>query len=232
MLNSKTKSEFQEWWETATKDERVDVLRELGVYAYYFTPMRQCCMDNMAQMLIDMVNVFNNNDLHYWFDFGGLLGIFRSGELIPYDKDLDIGIYWENIDKYNALIPQLEAKGYRVQRIIREKLDQPDDFVPRVHLGLDKGHCADIVACDIFVWQNVRKKGGRISVALNHGTPCFCDSAYYEDTAWLTWKGANIKIPVCTEEYLEMRYGSKWKLADPLYYRHNIIGSAARCIKQ
>lgn len=214
------------WWDGASDNERKEFLQEVGVYAYFFSPLRKCCFDSLEKLLIDLTTIFNRNNLHYWLDFGALLGLVRAGELIPYDKDIDIGIFESDIDKYNSLQKQIEDKGYQFHKVDRQLLQSTDNFVPRVHLGLDKPHCRDYCACDIFVWQNLMKHPPRKSVVLNHGGMVQCDSSYFEETEWLEWKGHKMRVPKKREEYLSMRYGPKWRLADPLYYRHNYIGSA------
>lgn len=219
------KSSVIQWWENSDEKDRKDFLTEIGIHAYFISPMRQCCIDNMNRMLIDLSEIFNGNNLHYWLDFGGLLGIIRTGELIPYDKDIDIGIFEEDIDKYNSLEKQITDKGYRFYKIEREKLSSDKDFVPRIHLGLEKTHCTHICACDIFIWQNIKKRDPRKSIMINEYQFCCCNSSYFENAQFIEWKGAKIKVPQNPEEYLKLRYGPKWKLADPLYYQHNVIGS-------
>jgi hypothetical protein len=49
----------------------------------------------------------------YWIDSGVLLGLYRAGELLPWDKDLDLAVSAEQVDALLALVPQLEALGYR-----------------------------------------------------------------------------------------------------------------------
>lgn len=224
-MNKIQSSDIVQWW-SENKEERVKLLTEIGIHAYFISEMRQCCIDSMNQMLIDAATIFSKNNLHYWLDYGGLLGIVRSGELIRYDKDLDIGIFEEDIDKYNSLESQFVDKGYRFSKIDRNKLLSEDDFVPRIHLGVDKKHCSNICACDIFVWQNIRKKEPRKSVMINDTQFCYCDSHYFENTELIDWKGIKLSVPGQTEQYVAMRYGPKWRLADPLYYRNNFIGSA------
>ena len=41
----------------------------------------------------DFSAVFEKYQLRYWLDGGSLLGAFRHGGLIPWDDDLDVGIF-------------------------------------------------------------------------------------------------------------------------------------------
>ena len=41
----------------------------------------------------DFPAVFEKYQLRYWLDGGSLLGAFRHGGLIPWDDDLDVGIF-------------------------------------------------------------------------------------------------------------------------------------------
>lgn len=218
-------SDVVKYWDSLSKEDRQKLLTSIGVHAYFITEMRQCCLDNMGKMLIDITKLFHENNLHYWLDFGALLGLVRAGELIQYDKDIDIGIFDEDIPKYNALGPKIEALGYRFTAIKQEDFYSVDRFVPRIHFGHEKTHCARICACDIFVWHNVKKRQPRKCILLNDAQFCTCNSTYFEETEWFNWKGHQIKVPKNPASYLQMRYGPKWRLADPLYYRNNRIGS-------
>ena len=40
--------------------------------------------------------VFEKHQLQYWLESGSVLGAFRHGGLIPWDDDLDIGIFEED----------------------------------------------------------------------------------------------------------------------------------------
>ena len=46
-------------------------------------------MERFYKLMKVVCEIFENHKLHYWFDFGGLLGIIRDGKLISYDHDID-----------------------------------------------------------------------------------------------------------------------------------------------
>jgi hypothetical protein len=198
-----------------------DLLAEIGLHAMRRVPIRQCCTASLERMLGDVVTIFNKHQLHYWVDFGVLLGIVRTGELIAYDHDLDIGIFDTAIDQYNAIRQELDDLGYRTQPICRQKLQSEDDFVPRIYPPGEPTHCAGHICCDLFVWHNLAKRHPRKSVMLNFSEFLYCDSAYYEEREWLEWKGHQLPVPKNREMYLELRYGPKWRKADPLFYHHH-----------
>ncbi len=185
--------------------------------------VQPCCTENLTKMLIHLARVFNENGLHYWLDWGALLGLIRDKALIPWDKDIDFGIFEEDIEKYNSLKPKIEIAGYKVSLINRNSLLSKDDFVPRVHFGsTTKAHCKNLCACDMFVWKNQNNKATLINC---RKSPIFCNSEYYSKTEIITWKNVKIQVPSNVSSYLKMRYGESWKKADRTFYRHRGVGS-------
>jgi len=49
-------------------------------------------------MLLKTIDILNEKGFKYWLEAGTLLGIFRDGDLIPWDYDADIGIPADSAD--------------------------------------------------------------------------------------------------------------------------------------
>jgi len=64
------------------------------------------------KMLID---IFERNNIEYWFDYGSLLGIIRNKKFIPWDTDLEPYIRFKDKRTPFILIDELEAKGFEVK---------------------------------------------------------------------------------------------------------------------
>jgi len=61
------------------------------------------------------LNILNKHKIKYWVDSGTLLGLIREGDILDHDKDLDIGIHYNNINCFIQLIPKIKLQKYRVR---------------------------------------------------------------------------------------------------------------------
>jgi hypothetical protein len=61
-----------------------------------------------------LIDVLETHHVRYWIDSGVLLGLWRDGGLVPWEKDLDLAVQQEEVPKVLRIIPALEALGYRV----------------------------------------------------------------------------------------------------------------------
>jgi len=59
--------------------------------------------DNAKFMLEEVRKILISNSIKYWLDCGTLLGAVRDNKFIPWDSDIDIGVFLEDfLDVYNA----------------------------------------------------------------------------------------------------------------------------------
>ena len=88
------------------------------LYTLYMLLMekRQSILRSLA---INTVSVFNDVNMHYWVDFGTLLGIVREDDIIRGDNDVDICIN-DDESSHNLMrgpvTQRLEALGYVVTK--------------------------------------------------------------------------------------------------------------------
>jgi len=55
-------------------------------------------MDDGSKYFLKVISIFEEHDIPYWIDQGTLLGLIRDGKLIPWDHDLDFGVFEHEID--------------------------------------------------------------------------------------------------------------------------------------
>lgn len=63
-----------------------------------------------------IIKVLNNSEIGYWLDSGTLLGLMRDGRLLPGDRDLDIGIWEEDLTTLPRLEAAMRRLNYRARR--------------------------------------------------------------------------------------------------------------------
>ena len=106
-------------------------------------------------LLIEIVDLINQNNIHYALEGGTLLGIYRENRLLPWDSDVDLSILCCQLGKVDTLINDLNKHGYRVRTRYFESNNTPfEKGNPRIikirnksFLGLLKGS----VCLEIFI---------------------------------------------------------------------------------
>jgi hypothetical protein len=77
--------------------------------------MPECCVSHMKELAFFLEDLLTRNRITHWLDFGALLGAVRNGELIPWDQDLDFGVYSRDHQALLALGPEITAAGYHFE---------------------------------------------------------------------------------------------------------------------
>jgi hypothetical protein len=99
-----------------------------------------CCTAHLLELTTFVHELLDRHGIVHWLDFGTLLGAVRSGEFIPWDPDVDVGILERDADAVRALQPEIEGAGYVL------KLDEPS--VLRVaYSALNNAHV------DLMLWR-------------------------------------------------------------------------------
>jgi phosphorylcholine metabolism protein LicD len=73
---------------------------------------------NATSCLADMQEVFERNGIKFWLEAGSLLGAIREKGLIPWDNDIDLGIFAKSVKSKEIrkkLTRELNEKGFVVE---------------------------------------------------------------------------------------------------------------------
>jgi len=171
--------------------------------------------------LLDACKSFNLTGIDYWLDYGTLLGIVRSGELLSHDLDLDIGMMGTTNREliHNTLI----STGFKFHRAIHVGNNPKPVEVTYSKAG---------VKIDIFFYKST----------MDHLTGYLIDGHPPSDkvreiiipsitTTSTIYRGQPLKIPKNPENRLIHTYGEEWMIPDKNWYtprdalNSKIIGS-------
>jgi len=67
---------------------------------------------NIESVMFKVIDILNNNNIDYWLTDGTLLGIIRENRILPWDLDIDIGI-WKSDTPITNLINLFEKNGFK-----------------------------------------------------------------------------------------------------------------------
>ena len=66
------------------------------------------------EALRQVKEVLDTHDVEYWLDYGTLLGAVRDGKIIPWDNDIDLGMWKKNKEKLPFVLNDLNLKGFKI----------------------------------------------------------------------------------------------------------------------
>ena len=80
------------------------VYDDMPEYLYMSRWTPPCCLEHLRETARYLFNILNKAGVRYWLEGGSLLGAARYADIIPWDYDIDIGIYQQEISKCSFLV--------------------------------------------------------------------------------------------------------------------------------
>uniref|UniRef100_A0A8D0GZ59 Ribitol-5-phosphate transferase n=1 Tax=Sphenodon punctatus TaxID=8508 RepID=A0A8D0GZ59_SPHPU len=141
----------------------------------------------------------NSLGVKFWLSSGTCLGWYRQCNIIPYSKDVDLGIFIQ--DYKTDIIPAFQKAGL----LLKHKFGKVEDSLELSFQGEDE------VKLDIFffyeeddhVWNGgtQAKSGKKFKYLFPKFTLC-----------WTEFVELRVHVPCETLQYIEANYGKDWKV--------------------
>ena len=104
----------------------------------------------LLKMLPYLAELLEASNIEYWLDWGTLLGAVRDGKMVPWDFDIDLGIYDEDVAKVLSLRVDIWKDGYDIRQcsVLPSKLlfYKKDDHGDAFHIDMDSW----VKDCDVL----------------------------------------------------------------------------------
>ena len=155
--------------------------------------------------LVDVHDILEKIGVPFFLAFGTLLGLHRDGKLLPYDKDLDIGVPWDVPRK--SLLLKLKAFGYTYH-----SEDKITDDKPVYNYGLY--HKRTGVSIDFFFFK---REGDTYITGIDSKPIELTWTFPYFQLQEATWKDRKWLVPSPPELFFESVYGKEWRTPDPYF---------------
>jgi len=152
----------------------------------------------IIEQLVYLSKLLTDNGILYWLDFGTLLGAVRNGRIIPWDYDIDISIYHDNVPKVEALTAAIEKDGFS---FLADRNQQHARIIRFFHAGKFEFHC------DIYPWV-IDGDSMFVTVLPEYRLPTSC----FRDMGEIEFEGAMYPYWIPVEPFLVKAYGEDWRV--------------------
>ncbi len=142
-----------------------------------------------------MVEILDSFPISWILAAGALLGIYRSGDLIPWDTDVDFDLRAEGSGEFfNEIVDKIKEKKFKSRGIIPGNKIVVCGYGHRYALRFwgDEGDGTFRRKFKVGYWVYPKR--------------------FLEDRGKIEFKGMLISCPKDTEGYLEHVYGPKWRV--------------------
>lgn len=172
----------------------------------YRQPPRPITVYKARQALLEAHQCLQEANIPFFLCSGTLLGIVRGGDILEYDKDMDIGVP-AHIDRQQALAA-LIAHG-------QFKLGNPElASAENWNWNFCVVHTETNIALDLFFYH---PDGTHFLCGLNTKPNPILSRPRKFKTETLTWHNIEWQIPSPPEQYLSDFYGEEWRIPDPFF---------------
>ena len=140
----------------------------------------------------------------FFLPYGTLLGIVRDGDLLPHDKDMDVGLPWD-VAREDLMRELTNSHGFS-----RTGRHTPEDDAWNIVLM----HPETGISIDLFFFK---PDGDTLLSGFNHlPVPLLWRFRHFE-TQPLEFLGHTWQVPNPPEQFFQDIYGSDWRSPDPYF---------------
>lgn len=170
------------------------------------------------ELMLTLCQLFNENQIPYYIDHGTLLGLYRDGDILPWDNDIDFAIDVEYLAAVQQLLwhklPQLKIKDSQLNQwtmtsaydhiktlsseLYRKRIIKIYEYSDN---PVSKAFNADLI---------IKYKDNDHRYWLVGSTVLNAPDKFTKNTVPFEFHGIQIQIPAHTEEYLTILYND-WK---------------------
>jgi hypothetical protein len=150
--------------------------------------------DKCFTIMCEIDEICKKHGVKYYFSEGTALGLYRSGDLIDWDDDIDIAMEESQYNKFiEKCLPELVSKEY---------------YLLYYHFlySLNQNFLSLLKNGQIIDFENVKKGKKCIS---KHGKLCDELFPHIKKITEKEWRGR--KFPVPEESYYVYLYGKDWR---------------------
>jgi len=194
----------QEWYGCSRDTDRCfgTVIDDMPEYIYQGRWTPPCCLRALRETAKHVLQILESDHVHYWLEGGSLLGAARDGDIIPWDYDIDIGIYQHDIlycrhlsDVHRTGAAIVDSDGY-----VWEKATEGDFY--RVQYS-QSNH----LHVDIFPFYSRNGTMTKSTWFKSHRQDTEFPESFIYPLGKVSFIGINVSAPNDIRKFLEYKFG-------------------------
>lgn len=159
-----------------------------------------------GETLLSLDQFLKSINAPYFIAFGTLLGIYRGGDLLPFDKDVDIGMNWD-VDR-DWLIDQIQSSNDWT--IEGDKYLSPQDKLWNIFVVNKNTN----IGVDFFFFKPEENKlVSRVNIGKASIEWIFSEIL----SGTIGYREATLSCPKNPELFLKEIYGENWRIPNPYF---------------
>lgn len=205
-----------EWYGCTRETPRCfgTVLESMPTYLFQGKWTPPCCLENLRKTTRHVFSILNDAGIRYWLESGSLLGAMRSGDILPWDYDVDLGINRDDIKRCLWLTRAktksiLDNKGF-----LWEKATEGNFY--RVHFSK-----INRIYVNLFPFYSKNGTMTRDSWFTSHKNMEFPDR-FLHPMSSIQFIGSQVPTPNNIRDFLELKFG-KGAIENPQYSNPYIL---------
>jgi hypothetical protein len=173
-------------------------------------------LKNATEIMHKIDDIFNELDIHYWLEYGTLLGVIRDNSFIKHDYDVDLGLFLEDYSKDIEKV--FNKHGFK--KVRKFSIDKGE-------YGLEESYVFNDVAVDLFYFtrkdnqmyshgfKNEEGKSWVQTVKDNGGLIVREIYFPYSGFKKQEFLGREYSVPYDSDAHLKAFYGEEYKEPNP-----------------
>lgn len=152
-------------------------------------------------VMFECCEILKDLNINYRISDGTILGIYRNGEFIAHDNDIDVEIIDDN------KVASIEKAFKKRKMILGRKVIYKNKLQQLIY------YTNENIIFDIVIWH-LNENDGKLYNYSERDYERVQDAKFFQKDKmeFIEFKGNKYPMPSPIEEWLEMRYGTDWRI--------------------